>query len=224
MQNLVFALVLTNLGLAAWYAEPQSSSGSLASPSAPSITLISELEEAAFETIEEPTETLPESALPVAVAEATDAQRFVSVGPFEELAQASAALRDAGLLPSQRVVDGESWVGYWVYLPDIPTRDEASEILREFHANDMSDSYNVPRGEESQMGFLGVFSEIGRAGSIREQVRELGYDPTVLDRSRGATIYWIDVLADNEVDIGLDVLQVPGRTSRLEQRLFGSVG
>jgi len=231
MRNLFLALVLANLGFAAWaawYAEPQTSSGVLANARVPGITLVSELEEAALETIEALSEAAPEPAPPpIPVLETVDTQRCISVGPFEELAQASAAqaaLREAGFTPNQRVVDGDVWVGYWVYLPGIATRDEANEILGQLRANDISDSYIVPGGEETQTISLGVFSEISRAGSIREQVRELGYDPTVADRSRSATLYWVDVLAVSESEIDLDALQAPGRINRLEQRFCETIG
>ncbi len=230
MRNLFLALVLANLGFAAWaawYAEPPTSSGLVANPRIPRITLVSELEGDALEAIEELSEPPPEAEpQPLPVAATADTQRCISVGPFEELAQASAAqaaLRQTGYAPSQRVVDGNVWVGYWVHLPGIPTRDEASEILRQLHANDISDSYIVPGGEESQTISLGVFSEISRAGSVREQVRELGYDPTVSDRSRSATLYWIDVLASGDAEIELDTLQAPGRINRLEQRLCETI-
>jgi len=228
MRNLFLALVLGNLGFAAWaawYAEPQTTNALVVTPGVPGITLVSELEDTALETIEALADAEPEPA-PSPVVEAVDTQRCMSVGPFQELAQASAAqaaLRDAGFTPSQRVVDGSVWVGYWVHLPGIATRDEATGILGELHANGISDSYIVPGGEDSQTISLGVFSEISRAGSIREQVRELGYDPTVADRSRSATLYWVDVLADGETEIDLDALQPPGRINRLEQRLCETV-
>lgn len=231
MRNLFLTLVLGNLGFAAWaawYAPPQSRGDLLSDARVPGITLVSELEESALETIAELSEPAPEpEPLPIPVVSTAGTQRCISVGPFDELAQASAAqaaLREAGFAPNQRVVDGEVWVGYWVYLPGIGTREEANEILGELHANGISDSYIVPGGEESQTISLGVFSEIGRAGSIREQVRELGYDPTVSDRSRSATLYWIDVSADGDTEIDLDVLQAPGRINRLEQRLCESIG
>ena len=65
MRNVFFALVLANLGFAAWaawYAQPQTSSGLITNSRIPGITLISELEEAALETIEELAETEPDSA------------------------------------------------------------------------------------------------------------------------------------------------------------------
>ena len=231
MRNLFLALVLANLGFAAWaawYAEPRSGDTFVANPRIPGITLVSELEESALETIEALSETVPEpEELPTSTAQPAVSQRCISVGPFEELALASAAqaaLREAGYAPSQRVVDGEVWVGYWVHLADIPTREVANEILRELHASDISDSYIVPGGVESQTISLGVFSEISRAGSVREQVRALGYDPTVADRSRSATLYWIDVLAQGNTDIDLDALQAPGRINRLEQRPCATIG
>jgi len=134
---------------------------------------------------------------------------------FERL---SGELRTAGFEPSQRVVDGEVWVGYWVHLAGIPTRETANEILERLRANGIADSYIVPGAEESQIISLGVFSEISRAAGIREQVRALGYDPTVADRSRRATLYWIDIRAAGDAVIDLEALQPPGRINRLEQR------
>ena len=129
-----------------------------------------------------------------------------------------------GFTPSQRVVDGEVWVGYWVHLADIATRDAANEILAALRANDISDAYIVPGAEESQIISLGVFSEINRAASVRERVRSLGYEPTVADRSRGATLYWIDIVAAPDVPIDLEALQPPGRINRLEQRRCPAAG
>jgi hypothetical protein len=138
---------------------------------------VRELDVPASPPLPEPqTERLPEPE-PLAAAAEPTVERCLSIGPFEELAQAAAAgvgLRSAGYSPNQRVVEGDIWVGYWVYLPDIPTRDEASEILTRLRENDISDSYIVPGGEESHIISLGVFSEISRAGTVREQVRRLG--------------------------------------------------
>lgn len=234
MRNLFLVLVLANLGFAAWaawYAEPATSNGGNRGVAVPGIKLVSELEGATRETIEaatvpEPARELRPPPEPPPPPARNAIERCVSVGPFQELAQASAAqsaLRAAGFMPTQRVVDGDIWVGYWVHLPGIPTREEANEILERLRADDISDSYIVPGGEDSQIISLGVFSEISRAAGIRERVRELGYDPTVADRSRRATLYWIDVPAMGDASIDLEALQPPGRINRLEQRACGTV-
>jgi len=228
MRRLFLILVLTNLGFAAWsnwYAVPQQRASVVTDVPTQGITLVSELEPAAREALETLVLPAPDQlAAPASndvAAEPLPAQRCVSIGPFQELAQASAAqatLRAAGFTPRQRLVEGDVWVGYWVHLPNIATREEAGQILSRLRENRLPDAYIVPGGEDSQTVSLGVFSEISRAGAVREQVRRLGYDATVADRSRRATLYWLDVSTGPDNAIDLELLQTPGRINRLEQR------
>jgi len=46
----------------------------------------------------------------------------------------------------------------------------------------------------------------------------LGYDPKVVDRTRRATVYWVDVVLAGDQTVDLDKLQTPGKIQRLEQR------
>jgi hypothetical protein len=159
-------------------------------------------------------------ASPPEVAAADPPQRCVSVGPFRELSQAATAaatLRADGHAPEQRVVEGDIWVGYWVYLPGIPTRERAAELLTALQQQGISDSYVTP-GDEGYLISLGVFSEIGRAGARREQVRAIGQEPLVVDRTRRGTVYWIDLALPAGQALDLESLQTPGRITRLEQR------
>ena len=50
------------------------------------------------------------------------------------------------------------------------------------------------------------------------QVRALGFEPEVVDRTRRATVYWVDVMLAPEQTLDFDALQPPGRIIRLEQR------
>jgi hypothetical protein len=228
MRRLFLLLILTNLGFAVWsnwYAAPPSRASIVTDARTQGITLVSEIEDAAREALEvlalpapEPLEATASEAF---AANQLPVDQCVSVGPFQELAQASAAqaaLRAAGFAPRQRLVEGDVWVGYWVHLPNIATRDEAGQMLSRLRENALPDAYIVPGGEEAQTVSLGVFSEISRAGAVREQVRQLGYDPTVVDRSRRATLYWLDVPTEPDNAIDLELLQTPGRINRLDQR------
>lgn len=146
----------------------------------------------------------------------------VSVGPFRELAQAATAaanLRNGGLDPVQRVAEGDIWVGYWVYIAAIPTPRQAEEILANLQQNGISDSYVIPNSDSGSLVSLGVFTEIARAGNRLAAVRELGYEATVADRTRRATVYWVDVLLGDGQTLDFELLQPPGRIMRLEQRL-----
>jgi len=160
----------------------------------------------------------PADAASAAVEAATSC---TSVGPFRELSQAAtaaAALRTAGYMPLQRVAEGDIWIGYWVYIQAIPTEAEANTILAKMRDAGITDSYVIPNSDSGNLVSLGVFSEISGVSRRRDQVRELGYDPQVVDRTRRATVYWIDVTLTAEQTLDFDSLQPPGRIIRLEQR------
>jgi hypothetical protein len=248
MRNLFLALVLANLAFAAWhawFAAPPPASRP-APRAAPGITLVSELpadavEQVAARTVPPAaTAALPaipssaaavpprdESVLAVAPAppptpdSAAQSARCVSVGPFRELSQAASAaasLRMAGYMPTQRVGEGDVWIGYWVYIQAIPTETEANAILERVRAQGVSDSYVIPNSDSGNLVSLGVFTEIGGVTRRREEMRALGFEPTVVDRTRRATVYWVDVLLAPDQTLDLETLQTPGRILRLEQR------
>jgi hypothetical protein len=147
--------------------------------------------------------------------------RCTSVGPFRELAQAATAaatLRTAGYQPTQRVAEGDIWIGYWVYIDAIPTVALANEILAKVRSDGVTDSYVIPNSDSGNLVSLGVFSEISGVSRRREQVLALGYEPKVVDRTRRATVYWVDVVLKGTQVLDFEALQTPGRIIRLEQR------
>lgn len=164
-------------------------------------------------------------AAAIAPAETPAETRCTSVGPFRDLSQAAAAaatLRGAGYQPTQRVVEGEIWSGYWVYIPAIPTEQEANETLTKVREGvrtaRIPDAYVIRNSDSGNLVSLGVFSEISGVSRLREEVRSLGFEPQVVDRTSRATVYWIDIaLAPGQV-LDFETLQPPGRIIRLEQR------
>jgi hypothetical protein len=149
------------------------------------------------------------------------ATRCMSVGPFRDLAQAATAaatLRTSGYQPTQRVADGDIWIGYWIYIDAIPTEAEANAILAKVRGQGITESYVIPNSDSGNLVSLGVFGEIGNVTRRREQVRALGYDPKVVDRTRRGTVYWVDVVLTGDQTLDFDKLQTPGRIQRLEQR------
>jgi cell division septation protein DedD len=166
---------------------------------------------------------LPSERQAAALSPSTDsaATRCTSVGPFRELSQAAtaaAALRAAGHQPVQRLAEGDIWIGYWVYVPAIATEREANEILAKMRSEGIADSYVIPNSDSGNLVSLGVFSEISGVSRRRVQVRALGFEPQVVDRTRRATVYWIDVSLGADQALDFDSLQTPGRIIRLEQR------
>jgi hypothetical protein len=90
--------------------------------------------------------------------------------------------------------------------------------LSKVRATGVTDSYVIPNSDTGNLVSLGVFSEIGGVTRRREDVRKLGYEPTVVDRTRRATVYWVDVVLGPDQTLDLETLQAPGRIIRLEQR------
>jgi len=156
----------------------------------------------------------------------TGAGRCTTIGPFRELSQAATAastLRAAGFEPEQRVAEGDIWIGYWVYIQAIPSVDEANKILAKVRESGIADSYVIPNSDSGNLVSLGVFSEISGVSRRRDEVRALGFEPHVVDRTRRATVYWVEVTLHADQTIDFESLQPPGRIMRLEQRPCGSV-
>jgi cell division septation protein DedD len=161
------------------------------------------------------------TAAPTATPRAGSAGRCTSIGPFRELSQAATAaatLRAAGYQPEQRIAEGDIWIGYWVYIQAIPTVAEANDILAKVRDNGITDSYVIANSDSGNLVSLGVFTEISGVSRRRDQVHALGYEPQVVDRTRRATVYWVDVTLHDDQTIDFEALQPPGRIMRLEQR------
>jgi cell division septation protein DedD len=153
-------------------------------------------------------------------------ERCTTIGPFRDLSQAAAAaatLRAAGFEPEQRVREGDVWIGYWVYIQAIPSLEEASRILAKVRASGIADSYVIPDSDSGHLVSLGVFSEINGVTRRRNEARALGLEPQVVDRTRRAAVYWVDVIPRADQTIDFESLQPPGRILRLEQKPCGAV-
>ena len=196
----------------------------------PRIVLAREAQEAPEEDEPEVSETEPQSASPIesptqSTARTDGTQPFTctSIGPFADLAEASqaqASLRGAGFSPRQRVEQGELWVGYWVSVQDLPTREAADQAMQALQSNDISDVYLMPGGDPGHTLSLGVFSDHQRAQRRADQARALGLDARIEDRKRAGSVYWLDVdMTEPGKAIDTSLFQSdPGKIMRLEMR------
>ena len=122
--------------------------------------------------------------------------RCISLGPFRDLAeasQASSTMRGSGYAPRTRLAQGDVWAGLWVYLADLPSRAEAQRAMSLLKQRGVADAYIMPAADQTNVISLGIFSEPQRAQRRAEEVRALGFTPTVADRTRKDTVYWIDI-------------------------------
>ena len=164
------------------------------------------------------------AAPPKTVAAArADSLTCSTVGPFADLAdasQAAAALRSADFEPRQRLEQGELWVGYWVSVQNLKSREDAEDAIQTLNEGGITDVYLMPGDDPANVISLGVFSDFQRAQRRSDEVRALGLEPRIDDRKRAGTVYWIDVdLPQSGKVIDTTLFQSdPGKIMRLEVR------
>jgi len=146
-----------------------------------------------------------------------------SVGPFAESSEAGtaeAALRKAGFQSRQRMVQGEMWVGYWVSVQGLPSREAASAALKQLADKGMNDVYVLPGTDSGSVLSLGVFSDHQRAQRRADDARSIGLNARIDDRKRTGAVYWIDVDQPEPVQpVDTSIFQTePGKINRLELR------
>lgn len=252
MRNLFLLLVLLNLGVLAWFSWVEPPPENVAAYDGPGITLLRELDPDApivvasqttrvpsTESSEFPLEDPPLDSTSTSLA-ATDllavpesetveavaaSATCVAVGPFSEAAQAEAAvetLNSGGIAAALRVEQQEVWEGYWVYVAGMPNIDSANAALARLVESDIADAYVIAESDSGILISLGVFSDITRAGTQAERAGRLGLAATITERVRTEETRWIELDMNGEESQALELLQEPGRISRLEQRECGA--
>ena len=243
MRAVALLLILANLGFLGWshLVDTRSSRAELVSrvgvSSAPRLVLSTEAGNAAARNatpavdpaVEPGTQTdasLPPpdpSAATSPVLAAPGELQCVSVGAFRDLAeavQASAALQTAGYPSRQRVDQGDVWLGYWVSVQNLASREAAEQALAGLSQRGITDAYILPGPDSANTLSLGVFNEAARAQRRVEEIKALGFDAQLADRKRAGSVYWLDVdLPAPGALFDPAVLQTqPGKIVRLEFR------
>lgn len=211
MKALFLALLLANLVVLAWtqwHAPAKPSPPSVATNPVPTLQLAAEnsaQSEPQTPVAEPPHTTQPPPALPPresasppqsSAALINDVARCISLGPFRDLAeasQASSTMRGSGHAPRTRLAQGDVWAGLWVYLADLPSRAEAQRAMSVLKQKGVADAYIMPAADQTNVISLGIFSEPQRAQRRAEEVKALGFTPSIADRTRKDTVYWIDI-------------------------------
>jgi hypothetical protein len=166
----------------------------------------------------------PVSALAQPVTATPTPSRCVSIGPFNDLAQAArgaALLRDRGFAPKQRAEQGETWAGFWVSVGDLRTTADENKLMKALDRAGIRDAHVMPDEPGGRRISVGLFSERDRADKRAQAVKKLGFTPEVTERTEPGTVYWVDMdVAANERSVpteGLVSLEAAG--SRIEIRV-----
>lgn len=125
------------------------------------------------------------------------APRCLSVGPFDDETGATlgaSLLREKGFTPRERAREGEVSKGFWVYIGDLKTDHDVTEILRtlqQSHVDDAKVMEDSPAN--ARRVSVGLFTDRDRANRRVQSLKKLGLEPAIAERKVPATLFWMDV-------------------------------
>lgn len=196
IRALFLLLLALNVGGACWFAfaAPHAAPMPATDAGVPKLVLLAERDGAGD------VATAELAAAPESKADlANDTCR--SIGPFSNQADLRAAMN--ALTPmTRRIQFRETHTtqtrGFWVYLPAMPSREQALTTARALSAKGVRDYYVVTAGDQQNTISLGLFHDQGNAERRRAEIAALGFTPQTNARTEDLPSYWLDfALAGN---------------------------
>ncbi|QOJ33206.1 MAG: SPOR domain-containing protein [Gammaproteobacteria bacterium] len=202
VRSLFLVLLLANLlfaGWRLWVAPPELPPHQLKEPGKEARIRVATLERTARPGRDAGGQTAggaPTTGLAGADASATPAAAGSScsrIGPIGD-GQVADALRAAlaarGLRATTMVEAGQIWVGHWVQLESVPTREAADRMVARLAAGGLPDAYVFQSAPPFSVS-LGVFRDKDRADKVAAAAAALGFHPQLTDRYRSGAQYWL---------------------------------
>lgn len=128
------------------------------------------------------------------VADAVAAGCF-RIGPIADGQLADtirARLTATGAAATLAAEEGQVWVGHWVQLESVATRDEADAVVARLAAGGLPDAYVLQTSPPYSIS-LGVFRDRERADAVAAAAARLGFRARLTDRFRSGLQYWLSV-------------------------------
>ena len=143
------------------------------------------------ETAEPPTDEPAPVALTAIVG-----RSCVSVGPFskrEDGDRAQMQYSGEGMEAALRRTIGEIFVGHWVQIRNIASREEANGMLEKLHSAGMGEAYVISTEDEGLKISIGLFGEAAGAERVELQATSLGLNAIIAPRTTEGTVYYVDI-------------------------------
>jgi hypothetical protein len=136
------------------------------------------------------------SARKTALEPQAQTSQCVSIGPFEDepsAARGASILQEKGFKSRQRAEQGEVAKGIWVYIGDLKTDHEVTQVMRTLEQSHVEDAHLMPVTGDAYRVSVGLFSERERAERRAESLRKLGLEPQITERKVPGTVFWMDL-------------------------------
>ena len=111
-------------------------------------------------------------------------------------AEADSALdeyRNAGMRGSVRSAQGEVFIGNWVQIMDIPSREAGNRMLQTLKDGGVTDVILLRHDDGTFKISLGLYGEAAGVERMELQARSLGMEPQILPELRNAMLYYVDI-------------------------------
>jgi hypothetical protein len=120
----------------------------------------------------------------------------VTVGPFRASADADTAqtrYSGEGMRTEVRSAVGQIFVGHWVQIRNIGSRNEGNAMLGKLREGGLGDAYLVETEDEGIKISLGLFGDVNGAEKIELQAKALGFNAEITPRMNEGTVYFVDI-------------------------------
>lgn len=217
----IVLLLMLNLGAAAWWwlGDAGASATPGAAPvdvaGAPRLRLVSEIAPRRAAPAQEPAAAAA-LAVPLATAElpaspdtATSGQ-CARLGPFEDVALRDAARPALAAIASTvvaRDTPARATRGWWVFLPALPSRDQARALGERIRAAGITDWYVMNEGDQANSIALGRYGSEEAARRREAELRAKGFPAQAAPLGARTAQWWLDVrLAAGASPASLDAI------------------
>ena len=197
MRAAFFLLLFANLvylAWAQWIDVPQPATSNEVYAKLPRLKLVGEEPQKPAESPRPPSGSARKTALQPPVPAAA---RCLSIGPFDDetgATRGASLLREKGLAPRQRTQQGEVSKGFWVYIGDLKTDRDVSQVLRTLEQSHVDDAKVMPdTAPDTHRVSIGLFTDRDRADRRAQSIKKLGLEPSVAERKVPGTVFWMDV-------------------------------
>jgi len=187
VRSLFFLLLAANIGFYAWQvvnSTPVRVRPVAVTPDVPQLMLLREREE----------QLLASTDISLGDGALGDTTCF-ALGPFSTQADLRRAFN--GIAPyieksRQRQSVQRQDRGFWVYLPAVPSREDALAVARDLSIAGLRDYYVVTAGDEENTVSLGLFRDLANAERRQATLQAIGYDAQLTRRIEESLVYWLD--------------------------------
>ncbi len=133
----------------------------------------------------------------------SDQKVCYKLGPFAEKNKAKkvrSELIHLGIKVNQRITNKSVHIGFRVYIPPLPSRAEAREMLQGLKMQNINDSAIIRQGEYENAISLGVFSIQSGAKRHQKAMTQKGFSVKIADRYRDSDQYWLNAYDIDKTD------------------------